>query len=72
MARSSWLGALAEIPRTAFAGRKPPLIGEVAQRAGEVEFPRGDLKTTPQGIITTSKTGGLLRPYKGLTPVVAL
>nr|DAQ82795.1 MAG TPA: protein of unknown function (DUF898) [Caudoviricetes sp.] len=23
-------------------------------------------------IITTSKTGGLLRPYKGLTPVVAL
>lgn len=51
---------------------KPPLIGEVAQRAGEVEFPRGDLKTTPQGIITTSKTGGLLRPYKGLTPVVAL
>ncbi len=25
-----------------------------------------------QGIITTSKTGGLLRPYKGLTPVVAL
>ena len=28
---------------------KPPLIGEVAQRAGEVEFPRGDLKTTSQG-----------------------
>ncbi|WP_270402172.1 hypothetical protein, partial [Megasphaera elsdenii] len=24
-------------------------IGEVAQRAGEVEFPRGDLKTTSQG-----------------------
>ena len=31
------------------AGRKPPLIGEVAQWAGEVEFPHGDLKTTSQG-----------------------
>ena len=28
---------------------RPPLIGEVAQRAGEVEFPRGDLKTISQG-----------------------
>ena len=44
--------------RAARAARRAPaeelpihgrLIGEVAQRAGEVEFPRGDLKTTPQG-----------------------
>ena len=39
--------ALGKAPQT--AGRNPPLIGEVAQRAGEVEFPRGDLKTTSQG-----------------------
>ena len=43
----SYEASLGKAPQT--AGRKSPLIGEVAQRAGEVEFPRGDLKTTPQG-----------------------
>ena len=43
---------------------------------GSCEFPQflvvGARTWRPLQIITTSKTGGLLRPYKGLTPVVAL
>ena len=44
--------ALGKAPQT--AGRKPPLIGEAPQQAGEVEFPHTTSKATSQSASLTA------------------